>query len=149
MEKLICPKCGNELKLDKKTGIAECESCGLSVKVADKIIKKTTEIIRNEHIVDEARIKEAEVSLKALELEDKRLSNKNKEENKNKIIKIIIGSLLIVIGTALTIFGLIEFGKRVGEEMPPLGYLALPGIAAIIVGIILLHSTRKKGKEKK
>lgn len=148
MEKLICPKCGNELKLDEKTGYAKCEACNLSVKVADKIIKHNAEINKNEHIVDEARIKEAEVSLKKEELRIQREREKEERKDSEKKKKIIISACLIVIGVVLTLISLITT-KGGFEEMGATGYLILPGVTGIIIGIVVLTSLKKKSKNKK
>lgn len=91
--KLKCEGCGAILKVNEELKKVTCNYCGTEFFVDDGSTKHTYRKI------DEARIKEAEVSekikLKELELEEKKI--KSKEKSKEFKIKISIVLVIIMI----------------------------------------------------
>ncbi len=59
----VCPNCGAQLQVDPSRGHAFCQYCGSKLLFDDG----STTININQRIIDEARLKEAEVRLKELE----------------------------------------------------------------------------------
>lgn len=89
--KLKCEGCGNILKVNEELKKVTCNYCGTEFLVDDGAIKHTYRKI------DEARIKEAEVSekvrLKELELEELKIKSKEK----SKAFKIKISIILVIV----------------------------------------------------
>lgn len=143
MKPIICPICQSELKVDETSGVATCPSCGTTIKIADQIIHKT------EHIVDEARIKEAEVELKRLEEQkrrDEEAKNQLERKRKTSIILVIVGTGLVINGT--TLLPISVYVDWIVDnpilQMPTL----FTGIVLLVVGIILLTKVFKQKKNK-
>ena len=120
--KMTCPNCGAELELDAERTQAFCTYCGNKLYIEDGSIKITNRII------DEARLKEAEVRLKELEYQHER---EIREETIRKEQKKAFGLSVMIFLIALIITLLIE-------SLRPFSVLV------IIAGIVLL-SSRKKG----
>lgn len=89
--KLKCEGCGAILKVNEELKKITCNYCGTEFLVDDGSTKHTYRKI------DEARIKEAEVSekikLKELELEEQKMKSKEK----GKIFKVKISIILVII----------------------------------------------------
>ena len=64
---MICPHCGAQLSIDMDRRQAFCQYCGTKLLLDDE-----NSININNRIVDEARLKEAEVRLKELEYQHER-----------------------------------------------------------------------------
>lgn len=127
MAKLIslkCPECGANLSVETELKHFFCQYCGAKIMLEDD---SATYTYRK---VDEARIKEAEVSeiikLKELEIEErKRITEERHKSNKVKISIIlgIIGAILIAIGYL--------GGENSGNPDSPLYIFALIGFFCI------------------
>ena len=120
--KMTCPNCGAELELDAERTQAFCTYCGNKLYIDDESIKITNRII------DEARLKEAEVRLKELEYQHEREIREEtirKEQKKAFRLSVIVFLSLL----AITMFFV---------RLRPFSVLI------IIAGIVLL-SSRKKG----
>ena len=120
--KMTCPNCGAELELDSERTQAFCTYCGNKLYIDDESIKITNRII------DEARLKEAEVRLKELEYQHEREIREEtirKEQKKAFRLSVIVFLSLL----AITMFFV---------RLRPFSVLI------IIAGIVLL-SSRKKG----
>lgn len=120
--KMTCPNCGAALELDAERTQAFCTYCGNKLYIEDDSIKITNRII------DEARLKEAEVRLKELEYQHER---EIREETIRKEQKRAFRLSVIVFLAALTI-------TMLSKTLRPFSVLIL------IAGIVLL-SSRKKG----
>lgn len=79
MLSLSCPKCGANLNVASNRESFFCEFCGQKIYISDSNHQKHTY-----RKIDDARIREAEfherVRLKELELEEKKMNQKAKEE---------------------------------------------------------------------
>ncbi len=73
--KQICPNCGAQISIDPGRGQAFCQYCGTRLLIDDE----STTINVNQRIIDEARLKEAEVRLKELEYAHEAADSYNKE----------------------------------------------------------------------
>ena len=90
-----CPGCGADLTVkDENRDFMFCEYCGTKVRLDD--------YQETHRYVDEARIKEAELEMKKLEVEEK----KRRDERKDRPIAlaaligmIAVGAVLIIIGS--------------------------------------------------
>lgn len=123
---MICPHCGAQLSIDIDRRQAFCQYCGNSLLVDDE---NTINI--NSRIVDEARIKEAEVRLKELEYQHEReirLETIRKEQKRSFGISVVV--FLVVLFIAFSV-----------ERLRP--YLLI----VVIAGCVLLSS--RKTEEKK
>ena len=95
MRRCICPNCGAELQIDvKNRDFAFCQYCGSKIMLDD---------YRSTHrIVDEARIKEADIDklirLKELELKEKEMS----QARKGRMIAYIVALAFVLIGLLLS-----------------------------------------------
>ena len=122
--RLTCTNCGAELELDADRKQAFCSYCGAKLYIDDESIQITNRII------DEARLKEAEVRLKELEYEHEREIREEtirREQKKSYRITIaaFLGILLIIL---------------MFEPLRPLS------IAVLVIGCILLSSMRSQDK---
>lgn len=118
--KLTCANCGAELELDADRKQAFCTYCGAKQLIDDESIR----------IIDEARLKEAEVRLKELEYEHEReIREETIRREQKKSFQISIAAFLVI----LFITFIIE----------PLRSVSL---VVLVVGCILLSSMRTQDK---
>lgn len=123
--RLTCSNCGAELELDADRKQAFCSYCGSKLYVDDESINITNRII------DEARLKEAEVRLRELEYQHEReIREETIRKEQKKSFWISVGVFLVVLFITLSI-----------DSMRPFA------IIVIIVGFVLLSS--RKTDEKK
>ena len=117
---LRCTNCGADLQIDSERKEAYCTFCGTKLFVDDESIRITN------RIVDEARLKEAEVRLKRLEYEHEReLRQENRLQEHRRVFLIAV----IVYACALLFTYLIP---ELNEAFP----------FVLIIGGIALLSTR-------
>lgn len=117
---LRCTNCGADLQIDSERKEAYCTFCGTKLFVDDESIRITN------RIVDEARLKEAEVRLKRLEYEHEReLRQENRLQEHRRVFLIAV----IVYACALLFTYLIP---ELNEALP----------FVLIIGGIALLSTR-------
>ncbi len=91
MINLTCPHCGAELTVDAERQQAFCQYCGTKLLIDDD---RTINI--NQRIIDEARLKEAEVRLKELEFAHERSVSYAKEKRSWRLlITLYIAALVI------------------------------------------------------
>ena len=88
---MLCPHCGAQLTIDMERRQAFCQYCGNTLLVDDE---NTINI--NNRIVDEARLKEAEVRLKELEYAREMSTTFAKEEKTYKFLILIYIAALAV-----------------------------------------------------
>ena len=122
--KMTCPNCGAELELDAERTQAFCTYCGNKLYIEDDSIRITNRII------DEARLKEAEVRLKELEYQHEREIREEtirKEQKKSFRISVVVFLVVLLISISV-------------ERLRPLS------IIVIIVGIVLLSSRKTDEK---
>ncbi len=95
----ICPNCGAQLQIDPSMGHAFCQYCGTKLLIDDG----STTININQRIIDEARLKEAEVRLKELEYA-KAVTDSYERERKSwtMIILIYAAALALCLFFSLT-----------------------------------------------
>ena len=118
--KLTCANCGAELELDADRKQAFCTYCGAKQLIDDESIR----------IIDEARLKEAEVRLKELEYEHEReIREETIRREQKKSFQISIAAFLVI----LFITFMIEPLRSVS-------------IVVLVVGCILLSSMRTQDK---
>ena len=123
---MICPHCGAQLSIDLDRRQAFCQYCGNTLLVDDE---NTINI--NNRIVDEARLKEAEVRLKELEYQHEREIRQEtirKEQKKSFGISVVVFLVFLLIVLSV-------------ERLRP--FLLI----IVIVGCVLLSS--RKTEEKK
>ena len=85
-----CPGCGADLTVkDENRDFMFCEYCGTKVRLDD--------YQETHRYVDEARIKEAELEMKKLEVEEKR----RQDENKNAFTVARISGIILVVFVVL------------------------------------------------
>lgn len=117
IQSLRCPDCGASLSIDGELKQCFCQYCGAKIILDDG---STTHTYRK---VDEARIKEAEVSaqirLKELEMEEK----KRLTEEKSKANKIKLSIILGIVGGLLQFIGFMA-GEASGNSDSPLYMLS-------------------------
>ncbi len=89
-----CPKCGAELSIDMDKKQAFCQYCGAKLMIEDE-----NSYTINQRIIDEARIKEAELRMKELEFEREKELNDAQERKawKTSILIYIAASAVSVI----------------------------------------------------
>lgn len=91
-----CPGCGADLTVkDENRDFMFCEYCGTKVRLDD--------YQETHRYVDEARIKEAELEMKKLEVEEKR----RRDENKNAFTVARISGIILVVFVVLGV--VVEF----------------------------------------
>jgi DNA-directed RNA polymerase subunit RPC12/RpoP len=96
---MVCPHCGAQLSIDLDRRQAFCQYCGNTLLVDDE---NTINI--NSRIVDEARLKEAEVRLKELEYQHEReLRQETIRKEQKMSFRISTAVFLIVLAIALSI----------------------------------------------
>ena len=122
--KLTCSNCGAQLELDADRRQAFCTYCGEKLLLDDESIHITNRII------DEARLKEAEVRLRELEYAHEREIREEtvrKEQRKayHLSIAVFLGALFITVSM---------------DRLRPLSLLVL------IIGVVLLTSMKKEGR---
>ena len=123
---MICPHCGAQLSIDLDRRQAFCQYCGNTLLVDDE---NTINI--NNRIVDEARLKEAEVRLKELEYQHEREIRQEtirKEQKRSFWISVVVFFVFLFIALSV-------------ERLRP--FLLI----IVIVGCVLLSS--RKTEEKK
>lgn len=92
-----CPGCGADLTVkDENRDFMFCEYCGTKVRLDD--------YQETHRYVDEARIKEAELEMKKLEVEEKRRQDDNKNAFTVAKISGILLAIFVVLGIALECF---------------------------------------------
>ena len=145
-----CKNCGAELEVDPERKEVYCSYCGTKLLIDDEAIRVTN------RIVDEARIKEAEVRLKELEYaheRELRAETIRQEQKKTFRIALIVYLLALVftyiIPTARTVFPLVlVFGgialavmhsgdKRSITGKPYYDYSEKSRIAALLLCVFL------------
>ncbi len=94
---LMCPHCGARLSVDMDRSKAFCQYCGAQLFIDDE----NTTININQRIIDEARLKEAEVRLKELEYEHEISSAYNKERKSWGLMLLIY---IIALAVSITVF---------------------------------------------
>ena len=93
-----CSNCGAALETDPEKKMAFCPFCGAKLLIDDESIKIT------QHIVDEARLKEAEVRLRELEYQREReLREETIRQEQKKARVLSIGVYLVVMGIFLAV----------------------------------------------
>ena len=123
---MICPHCGAQLSIDLDRRQAFCQYCGNTLLVDDE---NTINI--NNRIVDEARLKEAEVRLKELEYQHEReIRQETIRKEQKKSFGISVAVFLVFLLIVLSVEGLRPFL-----------------LIIVIVGCVLLSS--RKTEEKK
>lgn len=123
---MICPHCGARLSIDMDRRQAFCQYCGNTLMIDDE---NTINI--NSRIIDEARLKEAEVRLKELEYQHEReirLETIRKEQKRSFGISVVV--FLVVLLIVLSV-----------ERLRPFSLIV------VIAGCVLLSS--RKTEEKK
>ena len=142
---LRCANCGAELQIDAERKQAFCTYCGTKLLVDDESIHITNRII------DEARLKEAEIRLKELEYQhEKELREETirQEQKKSERISVIVFLIALVVSYSMNrsvfllvlIFGLVALSgmrssdkRAVGENY--YGYSPKNRIVALIICI--------------
>ena len=124
---LICPHCGAKLTIDMEGRQAFCQYCGNTLLVDDE---NTINI--NNRVIDEARLKEAEVRLKELEYQHEREIRQEtirKEQKRSFWISVVVFLVFLLITLSV-------------ERLRPLA------VIVIIAGCVLLSSrkNRREGK---
>lgn len=123
---LICPHCGAQLTVDMEGRQAFCQYCGNSLLIDDE---NTINI--NSRIVDEARLKEAEVRLKELEYQHEReIRRETIRKEQKRSFGISVAVFLVILLIALSV-----------ERLRPFSMIV------VIVGCVFLSS--RKTEEKK
>ena len=123
--KMTCPNCGAELELDAERTQAFCTYCGNKLYIEDDSIKITNRII------DEARLKEAEVRLRELEYQHEREIREEtirKEQKRSFRISVVVFLIALLITLSV-------------DRLRPFS------VVVIIAGCVLLSS--RKTDEKK
>ena len=106
---MVCPRCGGEIQAAAINRVNYCAYCGAPLYVEDNVVRsEKTMIIR-----DEARLKEAEIAARRLELEEERLrqnrimyENTQKKENFEALASgatKIAGAAAFAVGSAIKI----------------------------------------------
>ena len=111
---MICPHCGAQLSIDLDRRQAFCQYCGNTLLVDDE---NTINI--NNRIVDEARLKEAEVRLKELEYQHEREIRQEtirKEQKKSFGISVVVFQRLRPFLLIIVIVGCVLLSSRKTEE---------------------------------
>ena len=135
---LQCPKCGSNLQVEQGRSQYFCSYCGAKI-----LIQNENEYVYR--IVDEARIKEAELNAsiysKELELEaqEKKCQSSRNFFKKRIIIYVVMSAIGTFLWLALGIHN--SLGTAFGM-VGTIGYIALI-YGSIIHGIILLVNRRK------
>ena len=141
---LTCTNCGAELQIDAERKQAFCTYCGTKLLVDDESIHITN------RIVDEARLKEAEIRLKELEYQhEKELREETirQEQKKSERISMIVFLIALVVSYSVNrslfilvlIFGLIAISgthssdKRAVGENNNFGYSAKNRVVALVI----------------
>lgn len=123
--KLNCDNCGASLEANKELKTIFCNYCGAEFLIDDGSINHTY------RKVDEARIKEAEISekirLKELEMEER----KREKEEKSKRTKIIASIILAIVGILFFMIGTLG-GEASGNSDSAIYSLAFLGIMALL-----------------
>jgi len=138
MKKLNCPSCGAEINIDPKTSIGVCKSCGTKIQTADYTVVKT------KRIINEAKIKEADVKLRQIEIEDSQRRDENAQKEKTKKIKIIAGIACAIIGIICLAIYFALGGGDMSKGLKPASVLSIPGLGGLVASIILFVSLRTK-----
>ncbi len=89
---LMCPQCGAQLQIDVDRSQAFCQYCGAKLLLDDE----STTININQRIIDEARLKEAEVRLKELEYQHEISHAYTKEKRSWRTMLLVYVALLAV-----------------------------------------------------
>ena len=122
--RLTCANCGAELELDAERKQAFCTYCGAKQFIDDESINITNRII------DEARLKEAEVRLRELEYEHEReIREETIKKEQKKSYRISIAVFLGVLFISLMV-----------DDLRPFSFIVL------IAGCILLSTMRTEDK---
>ena len=124
---MVCPHCGAQLSIDLDRRQAFCQYCGNTLLVDDE---NTINI--NNRVIDEARLKEAEVRLKELEYQHEREIRQEtirKEQKRSFWISVVVFLVFLLITLSV-------------ERLRPLA------VIVIIAGCVLLSSrkNRREGK---
>lgn len=123
-----CSACGADLQPEENKNLMFCPYCGTRLAVEDDDIEVTN------RIVDEARLKEAEIRLKELEYAHEReLREEELHEKQKKTHMIYAGVYLLV-----CFFSFIAFREEFGGVVI---------IGAIVLGILLTSDKRSGKKE--
>ncbi len=125
MIKMRCSNCGAEMEMDPERKEVFCSYCGTKFVIDDESVHITN------RIVDEARLKEAEIRLKELEYaHEKELKEERLLQEQKKTFRI---SLAVCVCAVLLTFSL--------EDMRPFSVLIL------IIAAVILSSMRKRDRE--
>lgn len=122
--KMTCPNCGAELELDAERTQAFCTYCGNKLYIEDDSIKITNRII------DEARLKEAEVRLRELEYQHEREIREEtirKEQKRSFWISVVVFLIALLITLSV-------------DRLRPFS------VVVIIAGCVLLSSRKTDEK---
>ena len=122
---MICPHCGAKLTIDMEGRQAFCQYCGNTLLVDDE---NTINI--NNRVIDEARLKEAEVRLKELEYQHEREIRQEtirKEQKRSFWISVVVFLVFLIITLSV-------------ERLRPLA------VIVIIAGCVLLSSRKTEEK---
>ena len=125
--RLTCKNCGAELELDAERKQAFCTYCGTKLYIDDESINITNRII------DEARLKEAEVRLRELEYQHEREIREEtirKEQKKSFWISVIVFLIALLITISV-------------ERLRPFT------VIVIIAGCVLLSSRKTDERKSK
>lgn len=124
MRACYCPKCGASLKFEEDNrDYGFCQYCGTKIMLDD---------YRSTHrVVDEARIREAEINekirLKELEMEEKKLQ----KSEKNKIFKVKASIILGIVGVMMMVIG-IGLGNLSGDKDSAFYILTMLGMFPLL-----------------
>ena len=121
---ITCPNCGAELELDSERTQAFCTYCGNKLYIEDDSIKITNRII------DEARLKEAEVRLRELEYQHEREIREEtirKEQKRSFWISVVVFLIALLITLSV-------------DRLRPFS------VVVIIAGCVLLSSRKTDEK---
>ncbi len=125
---LRCTACGADLQSEEINNLMFCPYCGTKLAMEDDNIEITN------RIVDEARLKEAEIRLKELEYAHEReLREAELREKQKKTHKIYIGLFVLVLA-----FSYILLREQFG---------GIVIIGAIVLGVLVTSDKRSEKKE--
>ena len=98
MINLQCKNCGAELEVDAGKERMFCPYCGTKILLRDESIKVT------KHIVDEARLKEAEIRLREMEYQQERERREAElQEKQKKVFRISVIAVFVAMVVAFAI----------------------------------------------
>lgn len=132
---LKCPECGADLTVETDRKDCYCQYCGTHVLFDDET-KTTVHVIKNE-----ARIKETELELERLRIEEERQLRKEAENKKRRKIRTILKIIWFFMLIYITIF----LYNPPHSEIPDT--IALVFMALLFtIGVYLLATHQDKNK---